>query len=105
MLLHPIACTCRSEAALSQLQHYASLSASSQLDAATVQGAAGDLACFAAIDEASFGSMEALDKQVGCCWLVIGVSETLSGSMFKMCYSAHNMSICCRTPACTLSKT
>jgi hypothetical protein len=53
------------EAALSQLQHYAALSAAGQLDMATVQGSsAAELTCFAGIDESDYGSMEALDKQV-----------------------------------------
>jgi hypothetical protein len=63
---------CRTEAALSQLQHYAALSAAEQLDIATLQGStAAELACFAGIDESEYGSMEALDKQVrvhALCW-------------------------------------
>lgn len=72
--------SCRSEAALAQLQHYASLYAAGQLDAEVSSTAAADLACFAAINEAEFGSMEALDKQVGA--LLGGMVQTVRFAVY-----------------------
>lgn len=72
----------RCELLLSQLQHQAALAAAGQMVLQS-QDAAG-LACFAAIDDSSWGSLSMLDKQV---WLEGGGLYRMMPSLY--CTAGH----------------